>query len=369
MIDEEYLTKKNQFQLPTSMKVAALTKKTEVNIENHPVPNLEDDEVMVKIEAVGICGSDVHYFEHGHIGDRYVNYPHIQGHECAGVVVDVGDKVKRFTIGERVAVEPGVACMSCDWCKKGKYNLCPDIHFLSTPPVKGAFVQYLSHREEFIYPIPNSLSFEVATLAEPLSVGIHALRRGNIKPGAITLITGMGPVGLLTVIAAKYYGAENIIVTDMESKRLSVAKQLGATKTVNVGETDLKHVVNQFTNNKGVDMIIETSGNEKAIRDNIQLINRGGSLVQVGFPIKEVPIDMTYMLQHEIDLYAVYRYVNTYPDAIKILNNMRQEITQMITDYFSMNDIQEAMDKAHLDKENSIKVMVYPNKKISEEEK
>src|SRR5690625_1531358 len=126
----------------TSMKTAVLTELGKVSIELKPLPQINDDEVLVKVEAVGICGSDVHYFAHGHIGDRYVQYPHIQGHECAGKVVEVGKDVHCFKVGDRVVIEPGVSCMACDWCKKGKYNLCPDVQFLSTPPVKGVFVQY-----------------------------------------------------------------------------------------------------------------------------------------------------------------------------------------------------------------------------------
>src|SRR5699024_9017090 len=121
-----------------------------------------------------------------------------------------GKSVANFQPGDRVAIEPGVACLSCEYCKKGKYNLCPDMQFLSTPPVKGAFVQYLSHKPEFLYSIPDSLSFETATLAEPLSVGIHALRRGEVSPRATILITGMGPVGLLAIIAAKSHGVDKI---------------------------------------------------------------------------------------------------------------------------------------------------------------
>jgi len=355
--DEKYALK-----IPRTMKAAYLQKPLEVTVENIEVPSVKGKEVLVKVMAVGICGSDVHYYAHGRIGNRFVQYPHIQGHECAGIVVAIGDEVTRFKIGDRVAVEPGVSCLSCDYCKEGRYNLCPDVQFLSTPPVKGAFVQYLKHHENFLFPIPDSLSYEIATLAEPLSVGIHAVRRGNLKPGATVLITGMGPVGLMTVVAAKAFGASEIIVSDMEPLRLQAAEQLGATTVINFTEVDTNDVVNNITSGRGVDMVIETSGNAKALQSAINLVCRGGTIVVIGFPAtEEVPLNVTKMLQNEIDLISVYRYTNTYPLAIKMLESIGKNIEHVITDRYSLEDISEAMKQAYTNRSGSLKVMVYPN--------
>lgn len=353
---------KDEIVIPTMMKAAYLQKPLEVTVENVEVPSVKGKEVLVKMIAVGICGSDVHYYAHGRIGNRLVQYPHIQGHECAGIVVAAGDEVTRFKVGDRVAIEPGVACLSCDYCKEGRYNLCPDVQFLSTPPVKGAFVQYLKHHENFLFAIPDSLSYEIATLAEPLSVGIHAVKRGNLKPGATVLITGMGPVGLMTVIAAKAFGASEIIVSDMEPLRLKAATQLGATRVIDFTEEDTADVVNNETSGYGVDMVIETSGNAKALQSAINLVKRGGTIVAIGFPaMEEVPLNVTKMLQNEIDLFSVYRYTNTYPLAIKILESMGNQIEHVITDRYSLDEINEAMKQAHTNRSGSLKVIVYPN--------
>ena len=215
--------------IPSKMKAAVMTEPLHINIEEMDVPNVYGNEVLVKVMAVGICGSDIHYYEHGRIGNHIVKPPFILGHECSGVVVAIGENVTTLNIGDRVAVEPGITCGHCEYCKSGRYNLCPKVAFLATPPINGAFVQYLKHREDFLFPIPDDLSYEEAALNEPFSVGIHAAKRVDLQPGSTVAIMGMGPVGLMTVVVAKAFGASNIIVTDLEDARLEAAKKLGAT--------------------------------------------------------------------------------------------------------------------------------------------
>ncbi|WP_018394741.1 NAD(P)-dependent alcohol dehydrogenase [Bacillus sp. 37MA] len=355
-------TCKQLFTIPETMKVAYLEKPLQVNVANAPVPHVTGKDVLVQVMAVGICGSDVHYYAHGRIGKREVQYPHIQGHECAGIVVAVGDEVTRFSLGDRVAIEPGVACMTCSWCREGRYNLCPDVQFLSTPPVKGAFVQYLKHREDFLFAIPDVLSFENATLAEPLSVGIHAVKRGHLKTGDTVVISGMGPVGLMTVIAAKAFGAKEIIVSDMETLRLEAALKLGATKAIDISKQSILDEVKQRTAGLGADLVIETSGNTKALQSTPELTKRGGSIVVIGFPPTDaVPLNVTLMLQNEINLYSVYRYTNTYPLAIDLLTSIGSQIQHVLTDSYSLDEIQAAMHQAHTNRSGSLKVIVYPH--------
>lgn len=239
-VNEVIDVKGKSSHIPDTMKAAYLKQVKEVEVEKIKVPSVSGKEVLVKMMAVGICGSDTHYFNHGSIGKRMVQFPHIQGHECAGEIVAIGEEVTRFNVGDRVAIEPGVPCNTCEWCKLGKYNLCPEVQFLSTPPVKGAFVQYLKHREDFLFQIPDELSYEVATLAEPLSVGIHAFKRGSLEPGQTVFISGMGPVGLMAILAAKSFGAKHIIVSDLEELRLETAKKFGATEIINIIEEELE---------------------------------------------------------------------------------------------------------------------------------
>lgn len=206
--------------VPQNMKAAVMHNTREIKIETLPVPDINHDEVLIKVMAVGICGSDLHYYTNGRIGNYVVEKPFILGHECAGEIAAVGSSVDQFKVGDRVAVEPGVTCGRCEACKEGRYNLCPDVQFLATPPVDGAFVQYIKMRQDFVFLIPDSLSYEEAALIEPFSVGIHAAARTKLQPGSTIAIMGMGPVGLMAVAAAKAFGAGTIIVTDLEPLRL-----------------------------------------------------------------------------------------------------------------------------------------------------
>lgn len=211
--------------VPQNMKAAVMNNTREIKIETVPVPDINHDEVLIKVMAVGICGSDLHYYTNGRIGNYVVEKPFILGHECAGEIAAVGSAVDQFKVGDRVAVEPGVTCGRCEACKEGRYNLCPDVQFLATPPVDGAFVQYIKMRQDFVFLIPDSLSYEDAALIEPFSVGIHAAARTKLQPGSTIAIMGMGPVGLMAVAAAKAFGAGTIIATDLEPLRLEAAKK------------------------------------------------------------------------------------------------------------------------------------------------
>ena len=349
-------------EIPKTMKAAVMTKPLEIEIQEHAVPEVKDDEVLVKVMAVGICGSDIHYYEHGKIGRYVVEKPIILGHECAGVVVKLGDKVTNFKIGDRVAIEPGITCGRCKYCKGGRYNLCPKVEFLATPPIDGAFVQYIKHREDFLFPIPDELSFEEAALNEPFSVGIHAARRANLKPGSTVAIMGMGPVGLTAVAAVKAFGASTIIVTDLEENRLEAAKKLGATHTINILEGNVLDEIQLITNGEGVDVAFETAGNPKALQSALSAAGRGGKVAVIGLPPNpEIAIDVTTIADNELDIYGIFRYSNTYPQGIEFLATGTTNIHTLITDRFPLEQTKEAMEKARTNKKESIKIVVYPN--------
>ncbi|MBB6673108.1 NAD(P)-dependent alcohol dehydrogenase [Cohnella nanjingensis] len=348
--------------IPETMKAAVMTKPREIVVETRPVPELNGDEVLVKVMAVGVCGSDVHYYEHGRIGNAIVKNPMILGHECAGEVVAVGGAVSRFRGGERVAIEPQTTCGRCPACKSGKYNLCPDVVFFATPPVDGAFAQYVKAREDFLFPIPDHLPYEEASLVEPFSVGIHAANRTGLKPGATVAIMGMGPVGLMAVVAAKAYGASRIFVTDLEPIRLEAALRLGATHAVNVRERDAVEAILARTDGLGVDAAWETAGNPKALQSALLSVRRGGKLAVVGLPMQaEIPFNVHAITDREIDIYGVFRYANTYPSGIAFLASGIADAASLITDRYSLERTQDALERALNNKSGSLKVMVYPN--------
>lgn len=349
-------------KLPRMMKAAVMKTPGEIAIEEIPVPEPAADEVLVKVMAVGVCGSDIHYFEHGRIGSYVVRKPIILGHECAGIVAACGRNVTRFAPGDRVAIEPGVACGKCEFCKSGRYNLCPEVQFLATPPVDGAFVQYIRHREDFLHPIPDHLSFEAAALIEPFSVGIHALNRARFQPGGEVAIIGMGPVGLMTVIAAKAFGASRIFVSDLEENRLQAALRLGASHAIPGAAGNPAEAILQLTGRRGVDLAVETAGHPSALKTAMRVVKRGGKISIVGLPaVDEIGFNVPFLCDNEIDIYGIFRYANTYRQGANFLSSGVADAASLVTDRFPLEQTRDALARAMTNKAGSLKVMVYPN--------
>jgi Threonine dehydrogenase and related Zn-dependent dehydrogenases len=347
--------------VPRTMKAAILKKPLEIAMEELPVPRPGSGEVLVKVMAVGVCGSDVHYYEHGRIGPYVVESPLILGHECAGVVVACGPGVTRFRPGDRVAVEPGVTCGRCALCKAGRYNLCPHVRFLATPPVDGAFVQYLVHREDFLFAIPDSMSFEEAALIEPFSVTIHALNRAGFHPGQSAAVIGLGPVGLMTVAAARAFGASLVIGCDREAERMNAALKLGADAVVEAGQ-DAAREIRRATDYIGVDVALETAGHPMAVQTAFQSVRRGGRMAVIGLPADpEVKFNIPHLCDNEIEVYGIFRYANTYAQGISLMSAGLPGIRELVTDRFDLEHTEQALTQAMTNKRTSLKVFVYPN--------
>lgn len=224
-----------------------------------PMPVMGADDVTIKVQSVGVCGSDLHYYRKGSIGDFVVEYPFILGHEAAGVVTAVGENVKKIKVGDRVCMEPGVPCMKCEECLSGNYNLCKDVKFWATPPYDGVLSEYITHPAAFTFPIPDNMSFTEGALVEPLAIGLHACNTGGVKLGQTVVIMGAGCIGLVTLLAAKAYGATQIIVGDVIDKRLAKAEELGAV-IVNTKNDDIVAKVMELTKGHGADVCIDCAG-------------------------------------------------------------------------------------------------------------
>jgi L-iditol 2-dehydrogenase len=344
------------------MRAAVLEKPLSIAVQTvqRPVPGPND--ALIKVHCIGVCGSDIHYYEHGKIGRYVVDSPIILGHELAGEVIQVGDQVTNVTVGDRVAVEPGVTCGRCNFCKSGRYNLCPDVVFMATPPVDGAWSEYIAIRSDFLFKLPEDMSYEEGALLEPLSVGFHAMRRGKVGPSDRMLILGLGPIGLLAIQAAKLFGVTEIIASDVVPFRREMALKLGAAAVINPLQDNISEQLSLLTGGDGIDVIIESSGNSQAISDTIRLVNRGGRIVYIGLPtVDQIPMDMNLLIDSELDVYGVFRYANTYSAAIQALKNSDMDLRQSITHKFALSDIQEAINVARIHKDTSIKVMIYPD--------
>ena len=341
------------------VKAGVLEKANEFGIREIEIPEPGPDQILVKTKAVGICGSDVHYYLEGRIGPYIVNEPLILGHETAGEVARVGSNVHHLKEGDRVALEPGVPCGCTDFVKRGLYNLCPSIEFFATPPVHGTFAEYFVHDANFAFKLPDNVSFEEGAMCEPLSVGIHAARQGEIGLGSRVLITGAGPIGLVNVLCAKAAGAGIIAVVETHENRCKMALESGATHAFKTFDKDeILELSRKATDGAGFDVVIECSGAGSAARTAVEALKPGGTLVFVGlFSQLEVPMDLNAITQKELTFKGVFRYRNTYPTAIDLISSGRLDVKPLITKRFPWQQVKDAMDCAHKEASSQIKVM------------
>jgi len=334
------------------MKAAVMKGIKKVEIENIPIPKPKEDEVLVRIKSVGVCGSDVHYFIEGRIGDYIVKPPFILGHECSGEVVEIGAGVKDLKPGDRVTMEPGIPCGKCENCRVGRYNLCPDVIFWATPPIDGAFCEYVTHPAGFTYPIADQVSFEEAALVEPLSVGMYATRRARVEPGQTALV-------LVTIESLLARGITKVIAVDVVDMRLQKAKELGAFHTINSQKEDVVKTVQDLTGNKGVHVVFETAGSVATTQMTAEVTKRGGRVVLIGLPSQsEFNFNIIKTIDKELNIIGIFRYANAYPGCVDLLNSGRVDLKSLITHRFPLEKSQEALLFAHEHKAESIKVVV-----------
>jgi len=329
------------------MRVAVLTEPGEFAIEERQRPDPAADEVLVRMREVGICGSDVHYYEHGRIGDHVVEDPLVLGHESAGEVEAVGADVADLASGDRVALEPGVPCRRCGHCKRGDYHLCPDVTFMATPPHDGAFAEYVAWPADFAYRLPESVSTREGALCEPLSVGIHVARRGNVSTGDTVLVTGAGPIGLCVLEAVRAAGATDVLISDVVESKLDLAAARGADRTIDVSDESLVDAVDDYTDGRGADVVVEASGADPAVRATTDAVRRGGTVVLVGLGDDEpVPFDVVDLIHAEVDIHTSFRYANTYPTAIDLLADDRVDVEGFVDFEMGLTDVDDAFQHA-----------------------
>jgi len=339
-------------------RAAVLHAARDLRVEDRARPSPGLREVLVEIRAVGVCGSDVHYYEHGRIGSFVVEAPLILGHESMGVVVELGPEASLHQVGDRVTLEPGVPCGRCRECRHGRYNLCPHVQFFATPPVDGAFARYVSIHQDFAYALPESLSDDQGALMEPLSVGLWACWKGGVGADTSVLVTGAGPIGQLAMQVARALGATDVTVTDINPHRLEVAGQTGASRTVNVNEEALEEAVQ-------ADVLLECSGHPASLADGIRALRPAGAAVAVGMgPEENATVPMAAIQSREITLTGTFRYANTYPAAIALAASGWVDLDAIVTGHFRLEETEAAL-RATREDPKSIKPMVVP---VSEED-
>lgn len=345
--------------MESTMKVAVLEGVRKIGLIERPVPVPKSDEVLVQVENCGVCGSDLHYFTEGRIGDYVVKSPLVLGHETGGTVVKVGSGVQGLKVGDRVALEPGKTCGKCEFCRTGRYNLCPDVIFFATPPVDGTFQEYVAHKASLCFKIPNNMSTLEAALIEPLAVGFHAASQADAHVGQTAVVLGVGCIGLCCVMALRARGVTTIHVSDIVQVRLDKALEIGATEVINAHDTDPEKAIAQLTNNNGADIVIETAGSETTYRQAVKIAKPGATVVYVGYtPSGDANMPMSTVLNKELNIKSVFRYRHIYPSAIEAISKGVVDVKKLVSHSFCLDDMQTALDFSADHKEEVVKAVI-----------
>lgn len=323
-----------------------------------PMPEVGDGDVLIKVQSVGICGSDLHYYAKGAIGNFVVKFPFVLGHEAAGIVTQVGPKVTNLKPGDRVCMEPGVPCMACEECLSGHYNLCKQVRFWATPPYDGCLSEYVSHPAAFTFRIPDNMSYTEGALVEPLSIGLHACNTGGVRLGHTVAILGAGCIGLVTLLSAKAYGATTVIAGDVLDKRLDKAKELGAVP-VNTKSEDFSARVMELTDNRGADVVIDCAGFSETVGQALKCAKPAGMVVIVGLGADYLDhVDAGLMSTKELTVKSIFRYRNLYPTAIHAIGDGRIDVMSIVSHRFSFDDTPNAFATCHNDIRNVVKGVI-----------
>lgn len=320
----------------TRMRAAVLVEPGRIEMQERPVPTPAADDVLIRVSSVGVCGSDTHYYRHGRIGSFVVEAPLVLGHEAAGTIVDVGASVDRSRIGQRVSIEPQRPDPDTEETRRGLYNLCPHMRFYATPPVDGALCDYVTIGAAFAHPVPDTMSDDAAALCEPLSVGIAAIRKTGIDGGGRVLITGAGPIGIALTQVARAFGATDIVVSDPDEHRREQVLGFGATRVLDptvepIGDLNL-------------DAFVDASGAPSAVADGIRAVRPAGRVVLVGSGAETMNLPTQLIQNRELVLTGVFRYANTWPTAIALVESGRVDLDAMVTAHFPLEKAAEALD-------------------------
>ncbi|RVX72737.1 putative D-xylulose reductase A [Exophiala mesophila] len=334
----------------------------DVLFEDRPVPKLTNPhDVLLRVDFTGICGSDVHYWQHGRIGHFVVNDPMVLGHESAGTVFEVGSAVKDLKKGDRVAMEPGVPCRRCVRCKEGNYNLCFEMAFAATPPYNGTLAKYYVLPEDFCHKLPDNVSLEEGALCEPLAVGVHITKQASVRQGDSVIVFGAGPVGLLCAAVARAFGAKKVIAVDINAERLEFAKSFAADYTFIPSKVspqeNAQKIKDEFDLPIGVDVAIDASGAAPSVQTAIHVLRSGGRYVQGGMGGDEITFPIMAACTKELTVKGSFRYGSgDYQNALDLVSSGQIDVKKLISRKVSFDDAEKAFEDVKAGK--AIKVLI-----------
>ena len=341
------------------MRALVLERMHELALRDIDLPlSVGPADVRIKIDTVGVCGSDVHYYTHGRIGSFVVEAPMVLGHEAAGTILEVGPAVTNLKVGDRVCMEPGIPDLASRASKLGLYNVDPSVVFWATPPVHGVLTPEVVHPAAFTYRLPDNVSFAEAAMVEPFAVGLQAAVKAKIQPGDTAVVTGAGPIGIMAALAALAGGCSRVIVSDLMPEKLAIAGRYASVSTVNVRERNLAEAVAAATDGWGADVVFEASGAPKAY-DGIQgLLRPGGCLVLIGMPVEPVKLDVSAIAAKEIRIETVFRYANVFDRALAMIASGKVDLKPLISATFPFDDSVAAFERAAEGRPGDVKLQI-----------
>lgn len=327
------------------MAVAELYARRRFRLQEQQIQPPAPGEVQVRIHAVGICGSDLHNYLDGHIGDTPVMYPQVLGHEPAGTVVRVGDGVTGWQPGDRVAMEPPIYCYHCEWCMGGRHNLCESVRFMSSQDEPGFFRDYANLPAANLLPLPENLGFDEGSLYEPVSIILHSFRFGQPKMGETAVVFGAGPIGLSTIACLKIAGVRRIFCIEPLAHRRDLARELGADICIDPAEVDAVKTVLTETGNRGADLTFDCATMDDTVNQSLYVTAPGGRVVITGVPqMRMMPFDFHHMRKKELGFFSVRRANHTGEAALALLKEHAPKFAPMITHRMKLSEIQQAFD-------------------------
>ena len=341
------------------MKVLRLHKPLDLRLHDEPVPEPGPNEALVEVKSVGVCASDVHYYREGGIGDQIVREPLVLGHEFSGVVVEVGGEVKELLPGTRVVLEPGKPCGRCGQCKRGLINLCRNIEFFGTPPIDGAFREYLTWPAELMIPMPDEMSFDEAAMIEPMAVGVYSAELAGIKGGEKVAVLGAGAIGLSCLQAARAAGAVFAVVSEPVAERREVAVKLGADMVVDPTTTDVAQAIMDSTGGEGADVVFEAAGEMETCEQTGFAAKPAGTIVIVGIPSEDIyGFNATNARRRELTVKFARRSRNAAVRSVELWERGLIDLARYATHAFSMEDVKQALDLAHEKRDGVVRAVI-----------
>lgn len=341
------------------MRSLVLEEKMKLSLRDIDAPqNLGPNDVRIKVERVGICGSDVHYYTHGRIGPFIVNEPMVLGHEASGTIVEVGDAVHHLKLGDRVCMEPGIPDPTSKASRLGLYNVDPAVRFWATPPIHGCLMPEVVHPAAFTFKLPDNVSFAEGAMVEPFAVGMHAATKAKLRPGDTVVVIGCGPIGIMAALAALGGGAGRVIVADIADEKLAIAAQYSGIIPVNIRKSSLREEVDRLTSGWGADAVFEASGSPKAFDGILELIAPSGVLVLIGMPPEPITLDVVRAQSKEVRIETIFRYANVYEKAIALIASGKVNLRPLISETFTFEESIQAFERAAQARPADIKLQI-----------